>query len=137
MRRLIAAVTLALTLGCSLDNSTSTVNTDVAGTYALQTINGSTLPFSFVSPSGTDSLTVTTDTLLVGTNGAWSEAFAFRQTLGGVVTTGTQVDSGVWFTNGSQIEFDSTITGTVVYTGTFQGGALLLSDGNSAQVFAR
>jgi hypothetical protein len=136
MRRLLVAAALALTLACSVgDAGTNANNTAIAGTYALQTINGSGLPFTFVS--GTDSLTVSTDTIAVAADGSWAESYAYRQTVSGQVTTGTQVDGGLWVTDGNQIEFDSTLSGLVVYTGTFTASMLSLTDGNSTQIFAR
>ena len=135
MRRFVAAAAVALTLACGSDGSTTPTNTAIAGTYSLQTINGSALPFTFVS--GTDSLTVTADTILVGSDGTWSESVAYRQTVGGQVTTGTQIDGGVWLANDTQVEFDSTVSGLLVYTGTFTNSALNLTDGSTAQVFVR
>jgi hypothetical protein len=131
----LACVPLAFTLGCT-DNSTNPSTADISGTYSLQSIGGIPLPYSF--QSGTTTVTLTNDVLIVGSDGTWSETIAFTQVDNGQTTTGTLDDGGTWTRSGVSVNFFSQPAAATAYTGTYSNNTLTLDDGSGApQVFRR
>ncbi len=137
MRKLIALVAFAATAAsCSLNTDTNTgpLAGDLAGTYNLQTMNGSALPFSIVSHDTT--VLIDTDVLILGANGDWSETVAYRQTAGTNQTTNETFNlAGIWSRSGNSLNF-RTLQG-LLYVGTATDTTLLLSDGGFDYVFKR
>ena len=133
---LLACIPLAFTLGCG-DNGTNPTNSDIAGTYTLQSIGGTALPYTF-QPDATTTITLTSDVLTVGSDGTWSEAEDFTQTSNGQTTTGSVNDGGTFTLSGSSVTFVSQTIGGTAYTGTYTSNTLTLDNGDgAAQVFRR
>lgn len=128
MRRIVAAALVVLSAGCYADTfsypgtpATSGADTSVPGTYSLQTVNGSVLPYTYYQ-SGADSYAVLSDTLVMTAGGAWTESWHERRTVGGTVTTPAFSDRGTYTANGSDITFASQSGGTS--TGSFSNGTI-------------
>ena len=103
------------TAGCSSDDSTGP-DISVDGTWTLQTVNGSNLPY-VVAQAGNDKVEVTADVLTVA-SGAFTELTTIRVTSGGAVTTQSIPDAGTYSINGTAVTFTfqsdgSTGTGTL------------------------
>lgn len=135
MRKLLAVMALAALVGCKGDSSTNPNSVAIDGAYSLKSVNNSPLPF--VVQSGTNTFTLTSDNLTVGTNGSWSENGAYRQTVNGQSSTGTFSDGGTWIRAGSSVTLNSSNTGTASYSGTIISNGLSLSDGTFAYIFAK
>jgi hypothetical protein len=132
---LLASIPLAFTLACG-DSGTNPNNSDIAGTYTLQSIGGSPLPYTF--QSGSPTVTLVSDVLTVGSDGTWAEAEDFQQVANGQTTTGSLSDGGTWTRSGTSLTFVSQADGTTVYTGTYGNDTLTLDAGDGqAQIFHR
>jgi len=121
MRRL-AMFALAGTLAaCSMDSTGP--NGSVAGSYALRTINGQSLPYTF---SG--GLRLTSDDLTLLSNGTYQDVSRYSD--------GTSfVDDGDYSNNNGAITFYSSSGQT--YQGSVSGDVLTQILNNYTQVFER
>jgi hypothetical protein len=112
MRKLLlACATLAL-LGCGGDSTGP--NASAVGTWNLQTINGSALPYTaiFVAGPPVYKLEILSDTFVAAANGTYTEALTSRETDGTQVTTTTDNDNGTWVQNNAALTITSS-DGTV------------------------
>jgi len=134
MRRLIALV-LALTfVACGSDDSTEPSNSSVAGTWSLQTINGSPLPFT-LSPAPTK-IEILSATAVINSNGTWTSSSQTRTTLGTQApTTTTETDNGTYTISGSTIALRSS-DGTVE-SGTVSGNTFTQVESGFTFVFKK
>jgi len=109
MKKLFIAV-LALGLAaCGSDSTSPTVG--LTGDFALRTVNGQGLPFTF-----SDGTTVTSDVLTFFNDGTFSESIQFAD--GGIL-----VDQGEYSdTNGSIQLFDE--TANIQYSASLSGSVL-------------
>ena len=133
--RVLFATTLCVLAACGSDSGTNPNNAAIDGTYTLQTVNGSPLPFTI--QSGANSLTLTKDVLTVGSNGSWTESIDYTETFNGQTSSGTDADGGSWTRAGSSVTFYSNVTSGNAYTGTFSNDMLTLGAGGFVQVFTR
>jgi len=136
MRKLIALAAIVATATSCLNTDTNTgpLVGDLAGTYALQTMNGTALPFSIVSHDTT--VLIDTDVLTLGANGDWTETVTYRQTAGTNQTTNESFSlAGIWVRSGNSVNF-RTQQGSI-YVGSATETTLLLNDGYYDYVFKR
>jgi hypothetical protein len=136
MRKLIAVVAFAAAAACSLNTETDPgpLVGNLAGTYNLQTMNGTPLPFSIVSHDTT--VLIDTDVLTVGTTGDWAETVSYRQTVGTDPTTNESLNLvGIWSRSGNSLNFRTSLG--LLYVGTATDTTLLLSDNSFNYVFKR
>jgi hypothetical protein len=136
MRKLIVLVALATGVACSLDTSTNTAPLvgSLSGTYALQSINGSPLPFSIVSHDTTQ--LIDTDSLTLDGVGNWTESVRYRQTVGAAAATNESFGLfGIWSRSGNSLTFRTDFG--LLYLGTATDTTLLLSDAGYNYVFKR
>jgi hypothetical protein len=127
MRKLFALVLFVAGVACSTntDNGTGPLVGDLSGTYTLQTMNGSPLPFSIVSHDTT--VMIDTDVLTVGQAGDWAETVTYRQTAGANATTNESFDlSGIWTRSGNTVNFRT--SQGLLYVGQANETTLQLSD---------
>ena len=134
MRKLIALVLLSAATACGMDTATEPLVGDIAGTYTLQSMNGSALPFVFASNDTT--VSIDTDVLMVAAGGDWTETVGYRQTVGTAAATNETLNlSGSWTRSGNQLNF-RTAQG-LLYVGMARETALNLSDAAFDYVFTR
>ena len=111
-----------LALGGCLGGSTEPVS--VSGVYALQTINGKALPFTF-----SNNVTVSQETFTIFADGTFSDVT--------VRTDGTTVaDQGVYSNFGGTINFADQTVG-FAYQGIVTGSRLSIAIGSYASEFTR
>jgi hypothetical protein len=138
MRKLIALVAFAATAAsCRLNTEPDPgpLVGDLAGTYTLQSMNGTALPFSIVSNDTT--VLIDTDIMVLGSNGDWNETVTYRQTAGTNPTTNESFTlNGAWSRNGNSLNF-RTLQGGLLYVGTATETSLLLADRDFQYVFKR
>lgn len=137
MRKLIAVVALVAAAACSLNTEVDSgpLVGDISGTYTLQTMNGTPLPFSIVSHDTT--VVIDTDVLTVGSSGSWTETLTYRQTAGTDPTTNETLSyTGIWGRSGNSLNF-RTPQGRLFYVGTATDTTLLLADNAFNYVFKR
>jgi hypothetical protein len=125
MRRLLS-LTLALALiACGDDDSTSVpTNASVAGTWNLQTVNGSALPFTLSASS--PKIELLSSSVNVTANGTWTSTTQTRTTIGTQATTASSTQSGTYTLSGSAVSIRST-DGTTVQAGSVSGNTLTLA----------
>jgi hypothetical protein len=137
MRKLIVFVALVTGVACSLNTDTTTgpLVGPLAGTYSLQTVNGSLLPFAIVAHDTT--VLIDKDVLIVDPTGGWSEQVNYTQTVGvAAATTDSFALAGVWARSGNNVNF-RTQDLRLLYVGTATDTTLQLSDNLYNYVFKR
>lgn len=134
MRRIVAAVALATLAACGGD-ATVTPPTPLAGTWTLQSANGSALPF-VQSSNSTGKIEIVDDQLVVSSTGTFAEQGHQRVTYASppAVTTGPYVYAGTYSATGATVAFlfDGGAAGTATRSGTqlsvvFQTGTFVYS----------
>jgi len=93
VKKLAIALFAATLVACSDNKNVVTPLLTVPGTYNLQTINGSPLPFTF-----SDGVTLTSDVLVLADDGTFTETMK-------VADGRVFVDTGVYTVNGTAINF--------------------------------
>jgi hypothetical protein len=133
MRKSLIAF-LALTLACSGD-STGPTEASVAGTWNLQSINGTALPF-VVAQTGTNKVEITGDVLTVTASGSFTEITTVRTTQNGTSTTQTVPDAGTYVLNGNNVTFQFQSDGSVG-SGTVSGSTLTVSQTGLSLIYKK
>ena len=134
MRKLVAALFLATFVACGGDSITD-ATASIAGTYTLQTVNGSPLPFT-VFTSGTTKIEITDDVVTITDAGTYSESGHTRTTNGSQVTTQVVSEVGSYTRNGTAITFRSN-DGLSVSTGAISGSSITIVDSGISAVYKR
>lgn len=120
----IVALTALATLAACTDNTSPNGNQLAGGTYALQTINNSPLPYSYSFSSGT--VSIQSDTYTLNTNGTYSEQINELVSNNNGTSSATDTESGTWSQSGNSVFF-SPITSTQgnysAYTASFTNGS--------------
>ena len=118
----IAAAAVALLGACGSD-STGPRNTNVSGTYALTTVDGSSLPFT-IPNTGDNTVIVENATVTLNADSSYT-AVASGTENGDPATIIT--DAGHYSVSGSQVTFTSSVIQGGNYTGTVSGSTLTVS----------
>jgi hypothetical protein len=124
--RLIVLACAAL-MACT---TTTDVSTEFIGTFSMQSVNGSPLPF-VVTQTGTSSTSLTSDQLTIADGGTWSETGIERTVVNGQATNNTYADNGTWTRSGSSLVLYSIPSNDTAWSGTFGTNTLSLSQGSS------
>ena len=119
---LLTLIAVSLSPGGCLGGTTEVV--PVAGTYELQTINGSRIPYTF-----TNGVTITKEVMTVRADGSFSDVATRAD--GSVVT-----NQGVYSNFGGTVNFVDQTSG-LVYQGFVSGTTLTTQIGNFASVYAK
>jgi len=116
MRKLLLAVATLAVLGCGSDSTGPIAS--VAGTWNLQTINGSPMPFTVLfTASPLYRLEILGDSFVANANGTYIETASVRETDGSTVTTSTATDVGTWVQNNNAIALtasDGTVSSAAI-----------------------
>ncbi len=122
-KSLAAIGALALLAACS--DTTSPYSTAVGGTYSLNTVNGTNLPYTYTS--GNSTITIQNDIYTLNGDGTYSEAI--NETVsngGGGYSPASDAEAGTWYQNGNAVTFSpnySTQNSYAQYTGSLQTGS--------------
>lgn len=117
----LAVASLATLAACS--DNTLTGTDSAGGSYSLQTVNGTGLPYSYLA--GGTTVTIQNDTYALSTNGSYSESINETLSNGGSSTPASDAEAGTWYQSGNAIVFSpsySTQGNTTQYTGSLSGG---------------
>lgn len=106
------------------------------GSYTLQTINGSALPY-VVAQSGQNTVAVTADQIVVADGGSWSEVITYRLVENGQTRNETVSDGGTWVRTGSTLSLYQTGATSTTYSGTIGPNRLTFTDASFVQVFVK
>ncbi len=141
MLRFLTIMTVVLAGGlltaCGDDgDATGTGGTSIFGTYALQTVNGTSLPFVLIQ-IGNDKIEVTAGSVRLNSDNTYSVSVTFRLTEAGTVTTETDTGAGTYTASGSTIQFSDSGDGEGPFTGSISGNTLTIIDEGVAFVFRK
>lgn len=127
---------LALSTACGDALTGLGASTRVAGSYQMQSIDGSRLPYTFTQ--GSRSSTLMSDVIVIADGGTWSETGVVQSNESGRTLQQTFAYSGTWSYTGNTLVLTSGTTGQTMYSGTLTGSnQLSLSDGIYNYVFVR
>jgi len=135
MRRFIACMSLVAAAACGGDSPTQPTSASVAGTWNLQTVNGSGLPY-IVGQVGSDKLELVSDVLTVGESGTFTQLTEFRVTESGQVSTESVPDAGSYALNGTAVTFTFDSDGSTG-TGSLSGNTLTIAAGGFALIYKK
>ena len=108
------------------------------GSYFLQTVNGSPLPYSFNLSGST--ITVLSGTYALNSNQTYTALLTYNLTTGSQTTAESQSESGDWSQSGNVVTFTPTVSSigdfaiyaaTMANSGTFGGSRTLRTSVNS------
>jgi hypothetical protein len=116
MRRVVSCMLLIVAAACGGDSPTQPT-ASVVGTWNLQTVNGSALPY-LVPETDTVKVELLSDVLTVAANGTFTEMTQLRATQNGQASTESIPDGGSYALNGTAVTFtfdsdESTGTGSL------------------------
>lgn len=126
--RLRAVLTAALCVGslAACSDITNPNGQSAGGTYDLQTVNGSQLPYTFSTGGAT--VSVQSDVYTLTNNYSYSEVTTETVSNGFQNSNVTQTEYGNWSQNNNAITFTPTTStqgSFTPYTGSLSGGGLL------------
>jgi hypothetical protein len=121
---------LAIALACS----PSTSPLDLAGVYALSSVNGQALPYVLESTPST-SVELLDDRFTLNPTGTYSEAGYKRITTNGAVSLTFPVDAGNFTRYGDQLTLESFLFSS--RTGSIRNGTLTVIDQNLTLVYRK
>lgn len=133
MRKLLAGLVLAFAAACGGDGG-SGPNSEHTGTYALQTANGSALPF-VIEQQGANKAELTGGFLNLNADGTFTTRADFRLTINGAVTTTQAPDNGTYTRTGNNISFRGSAGDT--YSAAYSGNSLTMVDDGLTLVFRK
>jgi hypothetical protein len=131
--RSLAVVAALATFGACTDN-TSPSTQFAGGSYSLQTVNGSSLPYSY--PSGSSTITIQNDTYTLNNDGSYSESINETVSNGFSTSPASDAEAGTWSQNGNAVVFSpnystqnsyTQYTGSLTTGGTFSHSSLTFS----------
>lgn len=135
MRRLLSLAVILAAVACGSDDSTTPTQTSVAGTWTLQTINGSPLPFTVAtSPAKIEWLSSVVN---VTSNGTWTSSLQVRTTVNGQASTTTSTDAGTYTLSGNNVAILSSSPGSTAQAGTINGNTLTVSQQGFVFVYTK
>lgn len=134
MRRLLLACSALVLLGCGSDSTAPDAN--VVGTWNLQTVNNSALPFTLqYDPNSQTRFEIVSDQYVVHDGGTYDEMFTTRETVGTQVTDDPQTDAGTWSVSGNRVTLTAS-DGTPL-SGTVNGDHITANISGFALVYVR
>ena len=133
--RFIACLLLMVAAACGGDSPTEPTPASVAGTWRLQTVNGSVLPYLLVQ-FGTDKVELTSEVLTVAASGSFTQLTQFTTTQSGEVSIEDLTDAGTYTLNGTAATFTYDSDGSTG-TGSLSGNTLTVAGGGFAMVYRK
>lgn len=133
--RVLTCFSLFVAASCGGRDSTSPETAGIAGSYALQTVNGAALPF-FVLQIGSDKIEVLSETVTLSHDGTFTQQGSLRITENGAVSTDNFTEVGSYTRNGTGLDlvFSSDET---TGTGTISGNTITVGISGVSLVYRR
>ena len=119
---IVAIAALVTVAACS--DSTSPGSQYAGGSYALQSVNGTNIPYTYTSGSST--ITIQSDIYTLNNDGTYSESINETVSNGFSSTPASDAEAGSWFQNGNAIVFKpnyNTQNNYSQYTGALSGSS--------------
>jgi hypothetical protein len=135
MRKLLLSIASLAIVGCGGDSTGPSGS--VAGTWNLQTVNGSPLPYTaaFLAGPPVYRLELVGDTFVAAENGTYTEAFTTRETDGTTVNTTTENDTGTWTQNNANLVI--TASDGTASTAAISGNTITVNQNGLVAVYKR
>lgn len=133
LSKILIACSLAVT-ACGGD-ATSPGSASVAGSYALQTVNGDPLPY-IVLQIGADKIEVLNETVTLLDGGTFTQQGSLRVTESGVVSVQSYVDAGSYVRTGTALAFEFNSDGSTG-TGTISGNTITVGVSGLSLVYRK
>ena len=113
---------------------TQPTSNSIAGAWALQTVNGATLPFTY-SQQGANKAEVLSDVATADAQGAYTQLTQVRLTINGQVTTQSVSDTGTYTVKGTALVLRSNDGSSV--TASLSGNTFTLAIDGVAYVYKK
>lgn len=123
MRRLL--LICAIVGGIACGDSTSPGMAAVAGTWSLQSVNGSPLPYT-ISQGSLSTTQIASGTLVVSRSGTFTDTTTVATTANGEQSTSAEADSGSYSLNGAVVSF-AFVTDGLTGTGLLNGDSVTVA----------
>ena len=134
LSRVLACFTLFVAASCGGD-STAPGTGSIAGSYALQTVNGAALPF-VVLQIGSDKIEVLSETVTLAEGDTFTQQGSLRLTQNGVMSIDGYAEAGVYTRNGTALNLVFTSDGTTA-TGTISGNTITVGISGLSLVYRK
>jgi hypothetical protein len=133
--RFIACLLLVVTAACGSDAPTQPTSASVTGTWRLQTVNGTALPF-VAAQIGSDKVELTSDVLTAVQSGSFTRMTQIRVTQNGQASTQSISDAGSYTLSGTAVTFTFDGDGSSG-TGSISGNTLTVAEDGFAYIYKR
>jgi hypothetical protein len=133
--RWFAVALLALSAACGSDGTSAPTTPTLVGTWKLESINGSRLPY-VLDQAGSDKLELLEAGLTASASGKFTATSTERTTIAGTVRSQSYVEDGS-FTMAGAIATLTFASDGVVVNGTVGGDSLTFGTGNSRVIYLR
>jgi hypothetical protein len=124
----IAIVAAAAACGGESPAGPGSSDSSPAGTYTISTVNAKPLPFTMFSDTNY-LYEVTSGSFSLTTDGRYTRAMSFRQTIPGDVSLFVDSTGGSWVLNGATVTFTDGVDATVD-SAAYSGGKLTFTESN-------
>ena len=135
MRFRIALASMLFAIACGSDSTTGPTAVSLAGTWNLQSVNGSSLPF-VIAQTGANKAELVSDVVTVVPTGSFTEITTVRNTINGQVTTSSVGDAGSYVLNGTAVTFQFNSDGSVG-TGSISGNTLTVATNGFSYIYTK
>ncbi len=135
LSKVLACTTLLVAASCGGGDSTAPGTASIVGSYALQTVNGASLPFVVLQIGG-DKIEVIDETVTLSAGDAFTQQGSLRITQGGLVSIDNYAEAGVYARDGTALNFVFSSDGTTG-TGTISGNTLIVAVSGLSLVYRK
>ncbi len=139
-KSLTAVAILAAAAACTDNTAPSTQIT--SGSYSLQTVNGSAVPYSY--SAGANTVTIQSDIYTLNNDGTYNESINETVYNGYTTNSANDAEAGTWNQNGNAVVFAPSYstqanynqyTGSLTGSSTFSRSSLTFSDNGVVWVY--
>lgn len=119
----LAAIAV-LTVAAACTDNTAPTTQITGGSYSLQTVNGTAVPYSY--SSGANTVTIQRDVYTLNNDGTYNESINETNYNGYTTNSANDAEAGTWSQNGNAVVFApsySTQANYNQYTGSLTGGS--------------
>ena len=131
MKKFFAVAMLSVLALTACSDSSGPGENNIAGTYTLRTVNGSNVPFVIAQIGTTYKLEILSGSVVISSNGTYTETASLRETNGTTVTTEQENSNGTWTRVNNAITFRDAVDQTTV-TASAGDNSLTLVDTESS-----
>jgi hypothetical protein len=135
LRRSFLSALAGLALLTACGDSSGPGETDIVGSYTLQTMNGNALPWRAIV-IGNDWFEFTSGSGSINADGTYSLTLNWRESTSGQIDSGAEPSVGTYSRNGNAITFTDASDGSTI-VGTITGRQISITSEGIVLVFVR